>query len=196
MTDEKRIRAFLAIDPPEEVLREIDSLQGRLRTLISGDIRWVRPEGIHLTLKFFGDVTGADAETIAAVTREVALVEKPFSLVVGGAGVFPDPRRPRVLWLGMSGDLERLLLFQTRLDQALRLIGFPREERPFRPHLTLARIKDSRSLAGLGRALEKGEQYQAGRFAAAGLSLMQSELKTGGAVYKQLQWFPFEGRTG
>ena len=96
----------------------------------------------------------------------------------------------------MNGDVERLLLFQTRLEQALQRIGFPREERPFRPHLTLARIKDSRSLAGLGRALEQGEQYQAGRFAAAGLSLMQSELGPGGAVYRQLKWFPFTGQTG
>ena len=119
--------------------------------------------------------------------------EKPFSLSIGGAGVFPDPRRPRVLWLGMNGDVERLLAFQKGLDQSLQEIGFPREERPFRPHLTLGRIKTPRGLIGLARALEKGEEYTAGRFVASGLSLLQSELTPRGAIYTQLKWFPFAG---
>lgn len=193
MTDEKQLRAFLAIDPPEEVLREIGAAQSRLRKLIEGDIRWVRPEGIHLTLKFFGDIFPSDVANIAGAVEKAAPGEMPFSLAVGGAGVFPDPHRPRVLWLGMNGDVERLVAFQKRLDQAFREIGFSCEERPFRPHLTLGRIKTSRGLIGLSRALEKGEEYTAGRFTASGLSLMQSELTPRGAVYKRLKWFPFKG---
>ena len=193
MTDDKTIRAFLAIDPPDEVIREIGAVQGRLRKLIEGDIRWVRPEGIHLTLKFFGDIFAADVANIAAAAEKAVEKEKPFSLSIGGAGVFPDPRRPRVLWLGMNGDVERLLAFQKGLDQSLHEIGFPREERPFRPHLTLGRIKTPRGLIGLARALEKGEEYTAGRFVASGLSLLQSELTPRGAIYKQLKWFPFAG---
>lgn len=193
MTDDKTIRAFLAIDPPDEVIREIGAVQGRLRKLIEGDIRWVRPEGIHLTLKFFGDIFAADVANITAAAEKAVEKEKPFSLLIGGAGVFPDPRRPRVLWLGMNGDVERLLAFQKGLDQSLHEIGFPREERPFRPHLTLGRIKTPRGLIGLARALEKGEEYTAGRFVASGLSLLQSELTPRGAMYKQLKWFPFAG---
>jgi 2'-5' RNA ligase len=193
MTDEKQIRSFLAIDPPDEVIREIGAVQGRLRKLIEGDIRWVRPEGIHLTLKFFGDIFAADVANITAAAEKAVEKEEPFSLLIGGAGVFPDPRRPRVLWLGMSGDVERLLAFQKGLDQSLHEIGFPREERPFRPHLTLGRIKTPRGLIGLARALEKGEEYTAGRFVASGLSLLQSELTPRGAMYKQLKWFPFAG---
>jgi 2'-5' RNA ligase len=196
MTDDKTIRAFLAIDPPDEIIREIGAVQGRLRKLIEGDIRWVRPEGIHLTLKFFGDIFAAEVPNIAAVVEKAVEKEKPFSLAIGGAGVFPDPHRPRVLWLGMSGDVGRLLAFQKGLDQSLHEIGFPREERPFRPHLTLGRIKTSRGLIGLERALEKGEEYTAGRFVALGLSLMQSELMPRGAVYKQLKWFPLAGVNG
>jgi 2'-5' RNA ligase len=196
MTDDKRIRAFLAIDPPDEIIREIGAVQGRLRKLIEGDIRWVRSEGIHLTLKFFGDIFAADVANIAAIVEKAVEKEGPFSLSIGGAGVFPDPHRPRILWLGMSGDVERLLAFQKGLDQSLHEIGFPREERPFRPHLTLGRIKTSRGLIGLARALEKGEEYTAGRFVALGLSLMQSELTPRGAVYKQLKWFPFAGVNG
>jgi len=194
MEDEKKIRSFLALDPPEEVLREIGAVQNRLRKLIEGDIRWVRPEGIHLTLKFFGDISGGDVANIATVVEKAAEGERPFSLAVIGAGVFPDPNRPRVLWLGMNGDVERLLAFQKGVEQALLQIGFPREERPFRPHLTLGRIKTSRGLIGLARALEKGEEYTAGRFVASGLSLIKSELTPRGAVYTKLKWFPFTGK--
>lgn len=194
MTDEKKIRSFLALDPPEEVLREITAVQNRLRKLIEGDIRWVRPEGIHLTFKFFGDVSADDVANIATIVEKVVEGERPFSLAIGGAGVFPDPHRPRVLWLGMNGDVERLLVFQKGLDQALLQIGFPREERPFRPHLTLGRIKTSKGLIGLARALETGEEYTAGRFIASGLSLMQSELTPRGAIYTRFKWFPFSGK--
>ncbi|MDP1989724.1 MAG: RNA 2',3'-cyclic phosphodiesterase [Syntrophales bacterium] len=193
MTDETAIRSFLAIDPPEEVLKGIDAVQRRLRKLIEGDIRWVRPEGIHLTLKFFGDIFAADVANISTVAEKTTEKERPFSLAIGGAGVFPDPHRPRVLWLGMNGDVERLLVFQKGLDQSLHEIGFLREERPFRPHLTVARIKTSRGLIGLVRALEKNEEYSAGRFVASGLSLMQSELTPKGAIYTKLKWFPFAG---
>jgi RNA 2',3'-cyclic 3'-phosphodiesterase len=193
MADETAIRSFLAIDPPEEILKGIDAVQRRLRKLIERDIRWVRPEGIHLTLKFFRDIIAADVTNIAAVAEKATEKERPFSLAIRGAGVFPDPHRPRVLWLGMNGDVERLLAFQKGLDQALHEIGFLREERPFRPHLTVARIKSSRGLIGLVRALEKNEEYSAGRFVASGLSLMQSELTPRGAVYTKLKWFPFAG---
>jgi 2'-5' RNA ligase len=196
MKDEKKIRSFLVLDPPEEVLGEVASIQNRLRKLIDGDIRWVRPEGIHLTLKFFGELSGADVANIATVVGKAAEKEAPFALAVGGVGVFPDPHRPRVLWLGMNGDVERLLVFQRGLEQALLQAGFPREERPFRPHLTLGRIRNPKGLIGLARVLEKGEGYTAGRFIASGLSLIQSELTPGGAMYTRLKGFLFSGENG
>lgn len=193
MTDEKKIRSFLALDPPEEVLREVVSIQNRLRKLIGGDIRWVRPEGIHLTLKFFGDISGDDVANIATVVGKAAEKEAPFSLAVGGAGVFPDPHRPRVLWLGMNGDVERLQVFQKGIEQALLHAGLPREERPFRPHLTLGRIRNPKGPIGLARVLEKGEEFTAGRFIASGLGLFQSDLTPGGARYTRLKWLPLLG---
>jgi RNA 2',3'-cyclic 3'-phosphodiesterase len=194
MTDEKMIRCFLAIDPPEEILQEIGRIQGRLQRLIGGDVRWVRPEAIHLTLKFFGDIPESAVADIAAVVEPTAAGAAPFSLEIGGTVVFPDQRRPRVLWLGMNGDVPRLLVFQQELERALGVIGFPEEERPFTPHLTLARIKSARGLTGLARALEKGEEYAAGRFTASGIGLIRSELTPRGAVYTELKWFPFAGK--
>jgi 2'-5' RNA ligase len=189
--DEKTIRAFLAIDPPEEILREIGRIQERLQRMIRGEVRWVRPEAIHLTLKFFGDIPESAVASIAAVVEEAAAAEAPLTLSIGGTGVFPDQRRPRVLWLGMDGDVPRLLRIQQELEGGLRKVGFPAEERPFRPHLTLARIKSPRGLTGLERALEKGEGYAAGEFSAAGIGLIRSELTPRGAVYTKLKWFPF-----
>jgi 2'-5' RNA ligase len=196
MTDEKSIRSFLALDPPEEILREIGRVRSRLEKLIQGDIRWVRPEGIHLTLKFFGDISENDVANIAAVVEKAAAGAAPFTLSIGGAGVFPDPRRPRVLWLGMNGDVPRLLIFQKELERSLQLIGFAPEERPFRPHLTLGRIRSPKGLTGLARVLETGEEYAAGSFLASGIGLFRSELTPRGAVYTRLKWFPFAGKDG
>jgi 2'-5' RNA ligase len=189
--DENMIRAFLAIDPPEEILREIGRIQERLQRMIRGEVRWVRPEAIHLTLKFFGDIPENAIANIAMVMDEAAAGEAPLTLMIGGAGVFPDQRRPRVLWLGMDGDVPRLLNFQKEIEGRLGIAGFPAEERPFRPHLTLARIKSPRGLIGLEQALEKGEKYAAGQFTAAGIGLIRSELTPRGAVYTKLKWFPF-----
>ena len=194
MTDEKTVRSFLALDPPDEIRTEIGAAQGCLRRLVQGDIRWVRPEGIHLTLKFFGDISANDAANVSAVAGRAAAAVRPFSLAIGGVGAFPDPHRPRVLYLGMTGDVERLVAFQKELEQALGMIGFPREERSFRPHLTLGRIRNPRGLIGLAGVLEKGESYAAGQFTASGLGLFKSDLTPRGAVYTRLAWHPFSGR--
>jgi RNA 2',3'-cyclic 3'-phosphodiesterase len=196
MSDEKTLRAFLAIDPPEEILHAIGGIQGRLQRMIRGEVRWVRPEAIHLTLKFFGDIPESAVVDIAAVVEKAVAGVAPFFLEIGGAGVFPDQRRPQVLWLGMNGDVPRLLGLQQVLEGELGKVGFPAEERPFRPHLTLARIKSSRGLTGLERALEKGEGYAAGQFTASGIALLRSELTPQGAVYTKLKWFPFTGENG
>lgn len=196
MTAERTIRAFLALDPPEEILREIGRIQDRLRKLIHGDLRWVRPEGIHLTLKFFGDVPENAVVNISTVAGKAAAAVGPFELAIGGTGVFPDPSRPRVVWLGMNGEVAQLATFQQGLERALRKIGFPPEERPFRPHLTLGRIKSPKGLTGLTEALEKEKTYTAGLFTASVLSLFQSELTPRGAVYTRLAVYPFTGQEG
>ena len=195
MTDDRTIRAFLALDHPDAIGRIIAAVQERLKKCVFGEIRWVRPEGIHLTLKYFGDVSAAQAAAIAAVVEKKAVETPSFALSLGGIGVFPDPRRPRVLWLGMKGELERLLGFQETLERAFIEIGFPREQRPFRPHLTLARIRPSgpRGVTGLGKALEKGGETAGEGFIAAGISLLQSTLTPQGAIYTRLGGFPLAG---
>jgi 2'-5' RNA ligase len=193
MAPEATIRAFLALDHPAEIRRGLARVQESLRRSVRGEIRWVRPEGIHLTLQFLGDVPASGIDRIAAVVQGATAGEAPFALAVGGPGVFPDPRRPRILWLGLTGEMGRLTRFQEALARALAGIGFPEEERPFRPHLTLARIRSPQGLSGLGPVLEKGYAYAVGPYVATGLSLYRSELTPGGALYTRLKGFPLAG---
>jgi len=193
MALEKSIRAFLAIDPPEEVLREIAGIQERLKRTIQEDIRWVRPEGIHLTLKFFGSISADKIDGITRVIDEHVTAFTPLDLTIRRIGVFPDLKRPRVVWLGTEGDIEQLIALQRKLDEGFQGLGFEREDRPFRAHLTLGRIKTPKEVAGLAKALESGRDATAGQFRAGSLCLFRSELKPSGAVYTKLAEFPFRG---
>ena len=191
MSDEKAIRAFLAIDPPEEIFREIIKIQERLRKAIQGDIRWVRPEGIHLTLKFFGYVYESDIANISRVVRDGVANMKALMLNVRNIGAFPSANRPRVLWLGIDGDTEALINLQTEIDTGFQEYGFKKEDRPFRPHFTLARIKEPKGLVGLAETVKKNEDYIAGSFTVTGLTLFKSDLKPTGAIYTKLAHFHF-----
>jgi len=193
MSEEKSIRSFLAVDPPQEIIDAIGMIQDRLRKNIQGDIRWVRPQGIHLTLKFFGTISESDVANISRVVENTTSNKAPFTLGIKRVGAFPDVKRPRVLWLGMDGDVDTLILLQKEVDAELHKYGFEKEDRTFRPHLTLARIKDPRGLIGLAKIMVKRENYEAGSFSAAGLNLFKSELTPKGAIYTKLAYFPFGG---
>ena len=193
MADRGTIRAFLAMDPPPEVLRRIADIQEVLKKTLRGSISWVRPEGIHLTLKFFGDMAIEGLQPISEVVSGQAAGTCPLQLNIKGFGVFPGIRRPRVLWLGVGGEVARLIALQGVLDQGFETCGIKKEERPFRAHLTLARIKSPQGLSGLDKALEEKEAESAGSFEAKGLILFKSDLTPKGAIYTVLADFPFQG---
>jgi 2'-5' RNA ligase len=193
MPDPETIRAFLALDPPPEVLRKVADIQTAIRKNIQGALSWVRPEGIHLTLKFFGNIAAKDVRAVSEVVAGQAAGVRPLNLEAKGLGMFPETRRPRVLWLGIGGEVERLIVLQQAIDQGLEASGFPREERPFRAHLTLARIKTPRGLGGLESVLAAKGAESAGKFTATGLTLFKSELTPKGAIYTTLGYFPFQG---
>jgi RNA 2',3'-cyclic 3'-phosphodiesterase len=186
MSEEKGIRAFLAIAPPKEIHEEMARIQKRLQQAIQGAIRWVRTDSIHLTLKFFGDIGAEDVGPLSATIEKGIRGVAPFSLDIRGVGVFPDARRPRVLWLGTAGDTERLTMTVRNLDRGFADLGFAPEERPFRAHWTLARIKSPQGLTGVARALETERETQAGAFTVNALVLFKSELRPQGAVYTRL----------
>ncbi|MDZ4163716.1 MAG: RNA 2',3'-cyclic phosphodiesterase [Smithellaceae bacterium] len=193
MTNEKMPRVFAAIDPPQEVLRAIEGIQFRLRKLIHGVIHWTRPEGIHLTLKFFGNVEMGRLEEMGKRLAHYARETTTLQLQAERIGVFPDLDRPRVIWIGISGDIHPLEILQRKIEEGFTELGFEKESRPFRPHLTLGRVKTPRGLLGLAEVTENDPLYDAGQFTAGSLNLIKSDLTPTGAIYTRLACFPLQG---
>ncbi len=193
MSENKNIRAFLAIDPPGVVLENIQAMQNRLKKNIQGVIRWVRPEGIHLTLKFFGDISAQDVANISGVIARRTNATQPFALEISSLGAFPDAIRPRIIWLGITGQLGQLLSLQKELEEEFFTLGFPKEDRPFRAHLTMGRVKVPKGIIGLDAAVDAGGKLTAGSFTVGEVALFQSSLSPQGAIYTRLAVFPLQG---
>jgi 2'-5' RNA ligase len=185
----EKIRAFIAISLPESVLQAMGQAQQTLGTLGRG-IRWVRKEGIHLTLKFLGDVDRDDVENIQIAMKRATEEASPFVLTGQGTGVFPDLRRPRVIWMGLSGDLQMLFALQAGLETLLNDLGFPKDKRPFKGHLTLGRVKGRLDATELREALERLAGFQTDAFTVQSVALFQSTLRPHGAVYTKLAEVP------
>jgi 2'-5' RNA ligase len=177
-------------------------------------VRWVRPEGIHLTLKFLGDVDREQLPEIERALCSACAPHAPLELRVGALGCFPNARRPRVLWVGVQAPGERLVHLQRDVERAIIPLGYPADRRGFHPHLTLGRVKAPRSAASrpnrkqaagldaLGDSLERaarqgasvrGAPVQGDTYRVDAVHLMRSELLPGGAVYRELAACPLAG---
>src|SRR5262245_24510458 len=138
------VRAFIAVPVDAHVINQIAELQQVLREKLSPDsVRWVRPEQLHLTLRFFGNIPSNRLPDIEAATRTACAATAEFELAAQGVACFPDTRAPRVVWVGISGG-EQMVQLQRAVIVHTRAFGAPPEERPFRPHLTIGRIKQPR----------------------------------------------------
>jgi 2'-5' RNA ligase len=189
--EDQSLRLFVAVDLPEQVRGVLGRLQGELRRHDLSDLRWVRPQGIHLTLKFLGETP---AGRVAAITEALAGASKGqrgFRLALGTPGTFGG-RRPRVLWLDVVGDVERVQQLQAAVEEALLEVGFAAEEREFSPHLTLARVPQPAppgTAERIAQALRAVAPPRA-KFDVREVVLMRSTLQPGGAVYERLAAFP------
>jgi 2'-5' RNA ligase len=183
------IRLFIAIELPNDVLSALNDVQHSLRPEPAlSRLRWVRPEGIHLTLKFLGETPAERQPAIeAAITRAVAGIG-PFELHLGKLGRFGSSQSPRVVWIDVDGETELLARLQSRVDREIAPLGYPSENRAFAPHLTLARVPPERARevsAPLADAIARTTVPPA-TMRATEVSLMKSDLQRGGAVYTQL----------
>jgi 2'-5' RNA ligase len=192
LSDSATLRAFIAVELPPALGDQLAALAARLRRAApERAARWVRPEGIHLTLKFLGDVPVSQVEQIKALMEAATGDCGPFECAVAGLGCFPNLRQPRVVWVGVhdsSGALERL---QGALEEGAARLGYPREPagRGFNPHLTLARVgRETRGPEArqVGEAVQAAGPADLGRLPVEALALMQSDLRPGGAVYTRL----------
>ncbi|MBI1885218.1 MAG: RNA 2',3'-cyclic phosphodiesterase, partial [Chloroflexi bacterium] len=130
-------RLFVAVELPPAAKEALVRLQEALRRQGLASWRWVRPEGVHLTLKFLGETPVERVPEVERAVSEAVAGTSAFEMALAEPGAFSDRRGPRVLWVGLSGDVSRLAEVQRRLEERLAATGFPREERPFSPHLTL-----------------------------------------------------------
>lgn len=193
MNDRKSVRTFLAIELPPGIKYLIEGIKEKLTPALKG-IRWIRPEAMHLTLKFFGDVSQDDVVRISEVVERNVRDIAPMVLNVDSPGGFPSLKNPRVLWLGIGGDVQRLEVLQAAIERDLEECGFPGEKRSFKPHLTLGRARSRvRIISGAETLIGGIEELGVFRFDARELILFESELKPGGAVYRKLATFPFAG---
>ena len=179
------LRAFIAAELPGELRRTL----GRLQTELSAAgvrARWARPESIHLTLRFLGQVPVEAVARLAAALAAAVDGQPALRLRAEGLGVFPGPRRPRVFWAGLTGEAEALCGLQRRLEQALAVRGFAPEDRPFRAHLTLGRFAETGPPGPVAEALAVHSGQELGRFELRELVLFESVLRPSGAVYTAL----------
>ncbi|MDI3339016.1 MAG: RNA 2',3'-cyclic phosphodiesterase [Sphaerobacter sp.] len=187
-------RLFAAIEIPPEVRERIAAVTEHLRA--SGwRAKWVNPEGSHLTLKFFGYVPVDTIPALRDALRPAVAPATSFVIETAGAGAFPTPRRPRVLWLGVGGDVARLTALQQAVERASAAQGYPPEERAFHPHLTLARVRpeDLPSLAGLERRLRELAALPPLPIPVERVTLFRSELRRTGAIYTVVDEFALDG---
>jgi RNA 2',3'-cyclic 3'-phosphodiesterase len=183
------IRAFLAIELPDAWRPGLVQVQGELKRS-RADVRWVQAGNIHLTLKFFGNVPDDEIEPLAQAARTAAEEEAPFQLKATIAGAFPSPRAPRVVWLGLGGDVLPLTRLYQGLEKAFAAQGYPPEGRAFHPHLTLGRVKSPANRDRLAKLLATLPPPDWPPFTVKELVLFQSILSPQGSKYTPLKVIP------
>lgn len=184
------LRTFIAIELDEELRDKLRGLQRRLEGQVAPrSVRWVRPEGIHLTLKFLGDTRFDRIEGVKGALSRAAAESRPFTITVGGLGCFPNTRQPRVVWVGLQEITGTLSQLKRSVEAEVAPLGFPTEKRPFHPHLTLGRVN---------RRVTKSEIREIGEIVAISaigtvdemevdrVNYIQSDLLPSGAVYTNL----------
>jgi len=189
-------RLFVALEPPEPVRRRIAAASGAVRRgagAAASEVRWVAEENLHLTIQFLGAVPEERVAAVEKAVIEVAARGRPLSLEVKGAGGFPNARRPRVVWLGLAGEVPALAALAAELGKRLTPLGFAPEARPFSAHLTLGRARDPRGAPGLGGALAAAAQDDGVAWRAAELVLFESHLSPKGPRYDAVLRAPLGG---
>jgi 2'-5' RNA ligase len=183
---QQSIRTFIALELPPAVTSLLHKVQQELKRL-KIRARWVRPENIHLTLKFLGDINPDHIDKIGAAMAGAAIEFPPVTLTVREIGVFPGIKRPRVIWMGLGGDIRSLLALQGRLEQELAEAEFPKDKRSFKAHLTLGRIKQSVNPAVISQMISEYATLSSDEFVCNQVILYKSDLKPSGAVYSKLK---------
>jgi 2'-5' RNA ligase len=182
----EQIRSFIAIELPEEAKKGLARLRKELERDEHKFVKWVDPGGIHLTLKFLGNVPSKQITEITDAMKGAAQGISPFNLEISGLGAFPSLKQVRVFWVGIGGELDKLSSLQQNIDSALAALRFAKEERPFVPHLTLARIREGASpmeRRTFGELVDSTIFEDKYHVKVEAINLMRSQLTPAGAIY-------------
>ncbi|MCB9437036.1 MAG: RNA 2',3'-cyclic phosphodiesterase [Anaerolineales bacterium] len=189
------LRLFIAIELSAPIRAAIGHAMDTLQQATPRHaIRWVPSENLHLTLKFLGDTPETQVEAIRQALGKAVEGQQAITLRVEGNGCFPNIRRPRVIWLGLNDSANRLVPLQTAIEAAIAPLGFPTDQRPFSPHLTLGRVKDHtpvEMLTQIGHGIQNKPMGLITTWPCQAVSLMKSDLRPSGAVYTQLAHYTF-----
>ena len=183
------IRAFVAAPIGDRARAALADAAARIRQEFPDGIQWANPAGIHLTLKFLGNIPPSAVDPLLESLTPAAAMQPPFTLKLAGLGLFPHRRNPRVLWAGVSGDTDALSNLQMSVETALTALGYPPESRPFRPHLTLGRPRRGLAPAQLSRiaaAVSNIAPPPSEIWPVSSIDLIHSELHPSGARYTVL----------
>lgn len=190
-TSDQVVRAFIAIEIGDAAREVLTELNGRLAESLSG-VRWTKPENLHLTLRFLGDVMQDELDRIRGVLSTSCKGLRPLELRVEGLGVFPDAGRPRIVWAGVHAEGNSLALVQAIAEEAARAGGLAPDARRFHPHITLGRVRRLPAGASIVSLLEREGNFAGGEFTARHVSLFQSTLTCGGAQYERIGKYSLE----
>jgi RNA 2',3'-cyclic 3'-phosphodiesterase len=180
------IRTFIALELPPAVISLLAKVQEDLKSTRLR-AKWVRPENIHLTLKFLGNINPTDIDKISGAMMDAVDDFGAINLVAGGVGVFPGLKRPRVIWIGLGGQIQVLFAMQRVLEDNLAALGFKKEKRSFKGHLTLGRFRQNANPNTIRQIMREYAHLNSEEFTAKRIILFKSDLKPTGAVYTQLR---------
>ncbi|TFG15268.1 RNA 2',3'-cyclic phosphodiesterase [Candidatus Thorarchaeota archaeon] len=179
-----KIRAFLSIDINEDdLLNEIVEIQHLIDTN-AAKIKLVERENIHFTWRFFGDIKKRRIEQIKEKLSEIDFGS--FDITIGGVGTFPNIRRPRVIWIGVLDNIDKMRELKNRTDDLLASIGFPKERRKFIPHATIARVRSIHDKAHLQENIQSIANHKVGKMTVSKISMTKSTLTSSGPIYETL----------
>ena len=185
----EKIRSFIAIELPANIKLALARMQAQLKTGGGGRVKWVDPNIMHLTLKFLGYIDASSTGAITTALEQACRGISPFPAGLDKLGVFPNSRRVQVVWVGLKGEVEKLGRLQKNIDAVLAPLGFAAENRPFTPHLTLARVREEagpEERQALGRLVTAIVCEGSGSFKVDAVHLVRSQLTRNGPIYTRI----------
>lgn len=183
------IRTFIAINITNEIKERLNKVQTQLKK-VEADVKWTNPEGMHITLKFLGNVVIGQLESIYQMVLEATSELNPFLLSLTSVGTFPNLSSPKVIWVGVDKGKEECVKLAKRIDENLLRLGFPVEQKAFVPHLTLGRVKSPQSRKELVQLISNLKFQSFGQMEVNKIEVMGSQLTPKGAIYTTLREFP------